>query len=41
MPSRLRHDTQANLQTLMDWTTCVRVIKTNAVSLIAPHVFKR
>ncbi|KIJ89396.1 hypothetical protein K443DRAFT_16172 [Laccaria amethystina LaAM-08-1] len=30
MPPQLRHDTQANLQTLMDWTTCVHVIKNNA-----------
>jgi len=34
MPPNLRRDTQANLQTLMDWTTCVHVIKNNSVSVI-------
>ena len=34
MPPQLRYDTQTNLQTLMDWTTCVHVIKNNAVGLM-------
>lgn len=42
MPPQLRHDTQANLQTLMDWSTCVRVIKNNSVSsAIVSHPFDK
>ena len=33
MGPQLRRDIQDNLQTLMDWTTCVQVIKSNSVSL--------
>lgn len=39
MPLQLCCDTQANLQTLMDWTTCVHVIKNNAASLVVSHIF--
>lgn len=36
---QMRKDIHHNLQTLMDWSTCVHVIKSNSVSSNIPHLF--